>query len=73
MRCWARVYILNRSTPVYDLVKERVISATDEPPLIIPEEAVIVAGSRAVTRGIGQGVGNLRLHSHHREISGRED
>lgn len=46
--------ILNRSTPVYDLVKERVITATDELPLIIPEEAVVVAGSRAVTRGIGK-------------------
>jgi 2,3,4,5-tetrahydropyridine-2,6-dicarboxylate N-succinyltransferase len=46
--------ILNRSTPVYDLVKERVISATDELPLIIPEEAVVVAGSRAVTHGIGK-------------------
>ena len=41
--------ILNRSTPVYDLVRGAVHRATDEKPLIIPEEAVVVAGSRKVT------------------------
>jgi 2,3,4,5-tetrahydropyridine-2-carboxylate N-succinyltransferase len=46
--------ILNRSTPVYDLVREKVYTATDSDPLIIPEEAVVVAGSRALPRGIGQ-------------------
>jgi 2,3,4,5-tetrahydropyridine-2-carboxylate N-succinyltransferase len=46
--------ILNRSTPVYDLVRGEVYSATEEDPLVIPEEAVVVAGSRAVTRGKGQ-------------------
>jgi 2,3,4,5-tetrahydropyridine-2,6-dicarboxylate N-succinyltransferase len=46
--------ILNRSTPVYDLVRNTVHKATDEQPLIIPEEAVIVAGSRAVTKGPGK-------------------
>jgi 2,3,4,5-tetrahydropyridine-2-carboxylate N-succinyltransferase len=46
--------ILNRSTPVYDLVKGMVYSATDGEPLVIPEEAVVVAGSRAITRGKGQ-------------------
>jgi 2,3,4,5-tetrahydropyridine-2,6-dicarboxylate N-succinyltransferase len=46
--------ILNRSTPVYDLVKGEVISATDNEPLIIPEGAVVVAGSRAVTSGKGK-------------------
>jgi 2,3,4,5-tetrahydropyridine-2,6-dicarboxylate N-succinyltransferase len=46
--------ILNRSTPVYDLVRNMVYKATDEQPLIIPEEAVIVAGSRAVTKGPGK-------------------
>ena len=45
--------ILNRSTPVYDLVREKVYRATVETPLIIPEEAVVVAGSRKVTSGIG--------------------
>ena len=45
--------ILNRSTPVYDLVREQVYSATDEQPLIIPEGAVVVAGSRSISRGKG--------------------
>lgn len=46
--------ILTRSTPVYDLVREQVLSATDEIPLIIPEGAVVVAGSRAITKGSGK-------------------
>jgi 2,3,4,5-tetrahydropyridine-2,6-dicarboxylate N-succinyltransferase len=46
--------ILNRSTPVYDLVRNTVHRATDDEPLVIPEEAVIVAGSRAVTGGPGK-------------------
>ena len=46
--------ILNRSTPVYDLVREKIYSATDDEPLVIPEEAVVVAGSRAITRGKGK-------------------
>lgn len=46
--------ILNRSTPVYDLVRATVHRATDEQPLIIPEGAVVVAGSRAVTSGAGK-------------------
>ena len=46
--------ILNRSTPVYDLVHETVHHATDHEPLVIPEEAVVVAGSRAVTMGKGK-------------------
>ncbi len=45
--------ILNRSTPVYDLVRGQVYRATGDMPLIIPEEAVVVAGSRKVTSGIG--------------------
>jgi 2,3,4,5-tetrahydropyridine-2-carboxylate N-succinyltransferase len=46
--------ILNRSTPVYDLVRNAVYRATEEEPLMIPEQAVIVAGSRAVTSGPGK-------------------
>ncbi len=46
--------ILNRSTPVYDLVRNTVHRAGDDEPLVIPEEAVIVAGSRAVTSGPGK-------------------
>jgi len=46
--------ILNRSTPVYDLVRNTIHRATDDQPLVIPEGAVIVAGSRAVTSGPGK-------------------
>jgi 2,3,4,5-tetrahydropyridine-2,6-dicarboxylate N-succinyltransferase len=46
--------ILNRSTPVYDLVRNTVHRAEGDEPLIIPEEAVIVAGSRAITSGPGK-------------------
>lgn len=46
--------ILNRSTPVYDLVRGDVYRATDEQPLVIPEAAVVVAGSRAIQHGPGK-------------------
>jgi 2,3,4,5-tetrahydropyridine-2-carboxylate N-succinyltransferase len=46
--------ILNRSTPVYDLVRGVVHKATDDEPLIIPEEAVLVSGARAITAGPGR-------------------
>ena len=46
--------ILNRSTPVYDLVRGKVYTATETEPLVIPEEAVVVAGSRAVSKGKGK-------------------
>ncbi|MCC6392859.1 MAG: 2,3,4,5-tetrahydropyridine-2,6-dicarboxylate N-succinyltransferase [Bryobacterales bacterium] len=46
--------ILNRSTPLYDLVNGKVISASDDRPLVVPEGAVVVAGSRAVTNGPGK-------------------
>ncbi len=49
--------ILNRSTPVYDLVRQTVHRATEDQPLVIPEEAVIVAGARAVTSGAGKAWG----------------
>src|SRR5579862_8043531 len=45
--------ILNRSTPVYDLVRNTVHRATDDEPLVIPEQAVVVAGSRAVSSSPG--------------------
>lgn len=46
--------ILTRSTPVYDLVRETIHRATADQPLVIPEEAVVVPGSRAVTKGVGK-------------------
>lgn len=49
--------VLTRGTPVYDLVNGSVLRATDELPLIIPKDAVVVPGSRAVTRGNGMAWG----------------
>jgi len=46
--------ILTRGTPVFDLVKGDVLRATDELPLIIPEDAVVVPGARAVSKGKGR-------------------
>jgi 2,3,4,5-tetrahydropyridine-2-carboxylate N-succinyltransferase len=46
--------ILNRSTPVYDLVRNTVYRAEGDQPLIIPEQAVVVAGSRAISSGPGK-------------------
>ena len=43
--------ILTRSTPVYDIVRGEVYRASAEKPLEIPENAVVVPGSRAITRG----------------------
>ncbi len=45
--------ILTRSTPVYDLVHGTVHRAGDDLPLVIPERAVVVPGSRRVTSGQG--------------------
>ncbi len=45
--------ILTRGTPVYDLVKGEILRATAEMPLIIPANAVVVPGSRAVGKGKG--------------------
>jgi 2,3,4,5-tetrahydropyridine-2-carboxylate N-succinyltransferase len=46
--------ILNRSIPVYDLVKDVVYTATESEPLIIPEEAIVVPGARAITHAAGK-------------------
>ena len=46
--------ILNRSTPVYDIVRNTIHRATDDEPLVIPEQAVVVAGSRAIASGPGK-------------------
>jgi len=43
--------ILTRSTPLYDIVRGRVYRATDDKPLEVPENAVVVPGSRAVRKG----------------------
>ncbi len=43
--------ILTRSTPLYDLVRGEVLHAGEGRPLTVPENAVVVPGSRAVNRG----------------------
>lgn len=43
--------ILTRSTPLYDLVHAKVYRASSETPLEVPENAVVVPGSRAVRKG----------------------
>ena len=45
--------ILTRGTPIFDLVNGTILRATDELPLIVPENAVVVPGSRAVAKGKG--------------------
>jgi 2,3,4,5-tetrahydropyridine-2-carboxylate N-succinyltransferase len=45
--------ILTRGTPIFDLVNGEVLRATAEMPLIVPAGAVVVPGSRAVSRGKG--------------------
>ena len=46
--------ILTRGTPVFNLVSGEVLRATEEQPLMVPENAVVVPGARAVTRGKGK-------------------
>jgi 2,3,4,5-tetrahydropyridine-2,6-dicarboxylate N-succinyltransferase len=46
--------LLNRSTAVYDLVKSLVYSAGPDGALIIPDHAVVVPGSRPISKGPGK-------------------
>jgi 2,3,4,5-tetrahydropyridine-2-carboxylate N-succinyltransferase len=46
--------ILTRSTPLYDLVRGEIYLASAEQPLEVPENAVVVPGSRAVKKGKGK-------------------
>jgi 2,3,4,5-tetrahydropyridine-2-carboxylate N-succinyltransferase len=54
--------VLNRSTPVYDVVTGAVHSASADEQLVIPENAVVVAGSRAIAQGRGK-EWNLSLYT----------
>lgn len=45
--------ILTRSTPVYDLVTQKIYRSSEERPLEIPAGAVVVPGSRPVEKGQG--------------------
>jgi 2,3,4,5-tetrahydropyridine-2,6-dicarboxylate N-succinyltransferase len=49
--------ILTRSTPLYDLVRGEIYRATSTSGLEVPEGAVIVPGSRAVTKGAAAELG----------------
>jgi len=60
--------ILTRSTPLYDLVRGEIYRATADHPLEVPENAVVVPGSRAVKKGKGKSAGksddwNLSLYT----------
>jgi 2,3,4,5-tetrahydropyridine-2,6-dicarboxylate N-succinyltransferase len=43
--------VLTRSTPLYDLPNDRIIEPEEGQPLIVPEGAVVVPGSRPITTG----------------------
>jgi 2,3,4,5-tetrahydropyridine-2-carboxylate N-succinyltransferase len=49
--------VLTRGTPVYDLVRERVVRGDANTPLEIPEGAVVVPGARAVSSSWGKSNG----------------
>jgi 2,3,4,5-tetrahydropyridine-2,6-dicarboxylate N-succinyltransferase len=46
--------ILTRSTPLYDLVRGEIHRATGDQPLVVPENAVVVPGSRAIKKDPGK-------------------
>lgn len=46
--------ILTRSTPLYDLPNDRIIEPQEGQPLVVPEGAVVVPGSRPVSSGRGR-------------------
>jgi len=46
--------VLTGSTPVYDLPNERIIQAEAGGPLVIPEGAVVVPGTRPIASGKGR-------------------
>ena len=46
--------ILTRGTPLFDLVNGVVLRAAGELPLIVPQNAVVVPGARAVNKGKGK-------------------
>ena len=45
--------VITGSTPIYDLPRGEIIRAAEGHPLVVPEGAVVVPGSRAVTMGKG--------------------
>lgn len=49
--------ILTGSTPLYDLVRDRIYRRQNDLPLVVPAGAVVVPGSRAVSHGRGKDLG----------------
>jgi 2,3,4,5-tetrahydropyridine-2-carboxylate N-succinyltransferase len=49
--------ILTRSTPLVDLPNNRIIVPEPDDPLIVPESAVVVPGTRPITTGVGRELG----------------
>ncbi len=49
--------ILNASTRVYDLVNNSIIKASNDEPLVIPENAVVIPGARAIHTSFGREYG----------------
>jgi 2,3,4,5-tetrahydropyridine-2-carboxylate N-succinyltransferase len=54
--------ILTRATPVFDLVHETIYKSYGDRPLEIPEGAVVVQGSRAISGGFGKD-NNLSIYA----------
>ena len=65
--------ILTRGTPVFNLVSGEVLRATAELPLIVPEDAVVVPGSRAVAKGKGRRLGPEPLRRGDRQVPRRQN
>jgi 2,3,4,5-tetrahydropyridine-2,6-dicarboxylate N-succinyltransferase len=55
--------ILTRSTPIYDLVLGEVYRAMGDESLVVPENAVVVPGSRAIKKERGPWEWNLSLYT----------
>jgi 2,3,4,5-tetrahydropyridine-2-carboxylate N-succinyltransferase len=43
--------VLTRATPLYDVVRGEVLRASGDSPLVVPENAVVVPGARAIKHG----------------------
>ncbi len=65
--------ILTRSTPVYDVVRGEVYTATDDEPLVIPEDAVVVRRLARHHARPRKGLGHFAVHAGDREISRQQD
>ncbi len=46
--------ILTRSTPIFDLIRGEIYRATSDQPLTVPENAVVVPGSRPITQHLSE-------------------